>query len=178
MKSRYNSVLVLIIGIGLLFALWLNYQRYEVEKNNNTVEMAMEFEGLKQMADWEGMPFDDVLLKFKNAGVTSLIVFDTTLEKLSNDNELIAVTGEELLKNASVGKNQGIFNPIFQKGSIKSNAVYVAMGKSVALFNDVLEDLTLRFGKDRVQIIENSPEIIEVLGSPKIYYAEIGRAHV
>lgn len=42
--------------------------------------MAMEYEGLQQLADWEGLPLDSVLKDFKDAGVTSLIVFDTTLQ--------------------------------------------------------------------------------------------------
>lgn len=80
MKSRYNPVLLAVIVIGLVCALWLNYSRYEIEEKNNTVEMAMEYEGLQQLADWEGLPLDSVLKDFKDAGVTSLIVFDTTLQ--------------------------------------------------------------------------------------------------
>lgn len=96
MKSRYNPVLLAVIVIGLVCALWLNYSRYEIEEKNNTVEMAMEYEGLQQLADWEGLPLDSVLKDFKDAGVTSLIVFDTTLKKLDNKGLVYAAPGREL----------------------------------------------------------------------------------
>ena len=53
MKSRYNPVLIAIIAIGLIVSLWLNYQRHEIEQRNDTVEMAMEYEGLEHIANWE-----------------------------------------------------------------------------------------------------------------------------
>ena len=55
MKSRYNPVLIAIIAIGLIVSLWLNYQRHEIEQRNDTVEMAMEYEGLEHIANWEGL---------------------------------------------------------------------------------------------------------------------------
>lgn len=100
MKSRYNPVLIAIIAIGLIVSLWLNYQRHEIEQRNDTVEMAMEYEGLEHIANWEGLSLNDVLAGFKKAGVTSLVVFDTTLEKLNNNGSIVAVTGEELLKGS------------------------------------------------------------------------------
>lgn len=93
MKSRYNPVLLAVIVIGLVCALWLNYSRYEIEEKNNTVEMAMEYEGLQQLADWEGLPLDSVLKDFKDAGVTSLIVFDTTLKNLTTKGLFMPLRG-------------------------------------------------------------------------------------
>ena len=62
MKSRYNPVLIAIIAIGLIVSLWLNYQRHEIEQRNDTVEMAMEYEGLEHIANWEGLSFPIVAL--------------------------------------------------------------------------------------------------------------------
>ena len=59
MKSRYNPVLIAIIAIGLIVSLWLNYQRHEIEQRNDTVEMAMEYEGLEHIANWEGLSLND-----------------------------------------------------------------------------------------------------------------------
>ena len=54
MKSRFNPVLIIVMLIGLIGAVWLNYTRYQIEEQNKTVEMAMEYEGLQHLADWEG----------------------------------------------------------------------------------------------------------------------------
>ena len=48
MKCRYNPVLLAVIILGLACALWLNWNRHQVEQANNTVEMSMEYEGLRK----------------------------------------------------------------------------------------------------------------------------------
>ena len=172
MKSRYNPVLVAIIAIGLIVSLWLNYQRYEIEQRNDTVEMAMEYEGLEHIANWEGLSLNDVLAKFKTAGVTSLVVFDTTLEKLNNNGSIVAVTGEELLKGSALGGDGGKFAPVLAEGIVVPNAVYVTVGTSYDVLTEVVEDLYLRYGKDRLRIVNNDPQIIEILGNPMVITEE------
>ena len=71
MKCRYNPVLLAVIILGLVCALWLNWNRHQVEQANNTVEMAMEYEGLRKLAALEGLPEEQVLREFKNAGINS-----------------------------------------------------------------------------------------------------------
>lgn len=172
MKSRYNPVLIAIIAIGLVVSLWLNYQRHEIEQRNDTVEMAMEYEGLEHLAQWEGFAFDDVLVKFKNAGVTSLVVFDTNLEKLNHQGTIVAATGEELLQNASLGGNGGKFAAILADGLVVPDAVYVTVGTSYDALTEVVEDLNLRYGKERLKIVNNAPQIIEILGNPLVITEE------
>lgn len=172
MKSRYNPVLVAIIAIGFIVSMLLNYQRYEIEQRNDTVEMAMEYEGLEHLANWEGQPLNDVLTKFKKAGVTTLVVFDTNLEKLNNNGSIVAVTGEELLKGAALGGDGGKFAPVLNEGSIVSNAVYVTVGSSYDVLTEVVEDLYLRYGKERLSIVNNDPQIIRILGNPMVITEE------
>lgn len=164
MKSRYNPVLLAVIVIGLVCALWLNYSRYEIEEKNNTVEMAMEYEGLQQLADWEGLPLDSVLKDFKDAGVTSLIVFDTTLKKLDNKGLVYAAPGRELLHGGTAGTQFAAL----QQQDIIPDAVYIAEGKSPITFKEVEEDLYLRYAPERIAVVSESPRIIRVLGDPRI----------
>lgn len=166
MKSRYNPVLLAVMLIGLIGALWLNYSRYEIEEKNNTVEMAMEYEGLQQLADWEGLLFDSVLKDFKDAGVTSLIVFDTTLQKLNNKGIVYSATGRELLQNGVVA-GSGRFAPVF-KDKVIADAVYITKGSSDVTFKEVEEDLHLRYAPERIAVVSESPRIIRVLGDPRI----------
>ena len=164
MKSRYNPVLLAIIVIGLVCALWLNYSRYEIEEKNNTVEMAMEYEGLQQLADWEGLPLDSVLKDFKDAGVTSLIVFDTTLQKLDNKGLVYAAPGRELLHGGTAGTQFAAL----QQQDIIPDAVYITEGKSPVTFKETEKDLYLRYAPERIAVVSESPRIIRVLGDPRI----------
>ena len=64
MKSRYNPVLVAVILVGLVCALWVNWNRHTIEQRNNSVEMAMEYKDLRELAALEGLPEEVVLKKF------------------------------------------------------------------------------------------------------------------
>lgn len=164
MKSRFNPVLIIVMLIGLIGAVWLNYTRYQIEEQNKTVEMAMEYEGLQHLADWEGLPFETVLKDFKDAGVTSLIVFDTTLQKLNDKGIVYATPGRELMQNGTVGSR---FSAVPQQ-QLVADAVYITEGISPVAFKEVEQDLYLRYADNRIAVVSESPRIIRVLGDPRI----------
>lgn len=164
MKSRFNPVLIIVMLIGLIGAVWLNYTRYQIEEQNKTVEMAMEYEGLQHLADWEGLPFETVLKDFKDAGVTSLIVFDTTLQKLNDKGIVYATPGRELMQNGTTGGRFSAVPP--QK--LVADAVYITEGSSPVAFKEVEQDLHLRYADNRIAVVSESPRIIRVLGDPRI----------
>ncbi len=164
MKSRFNPVLIIVMLIGLIGAVWLNYTRYQIEEQNKTVEMAMEYEGLQHLADWEGLPFETVLKDFKDAGVTSLIVFDTTLQKLNDKGIVYATPGRELMQNGTTG---GRFSAVPPQ-QLVADAVYITEGSSPVAFKEVEQDLHLRYADNRIAVVSESPRIIRVLGDPRI----------
>ena len=164
MKSRYNPVLLAVIVVGLVCALWLNFVRHDVEKQNNTVEMAMEYEGLRKLAALQGLPEEDVLRQFKEAGINSLMIFDTTLERLTKNGELQTATGGELRQAAMLGAGKGVFAHVPAE-ALEENAAYAAAAADASILEDVEQDLCLRYGADRVQVVSDNPRIIKVKGS-------------
>ena len=164
MKSRYNPLLLAVIVIGLVCALWLNVVRHDVEQKNNTVEMAMEYEGLRRLAALQGLPEEDVLRQFKDAGINSLMIFDTTLERLTNNGEIQTVTGGELRHAAALGSGMGVFASV-GAADVEENAAYVAATDKQSVLDDVEQDLCLRYGADRVKVVSENPRIIKIKGS-------------
>ena len=167
MKHRYNPVLIAVIVVGLISALWLNWQRHKVEQANNTVELAMEYEGLRKLAILQGLPEDQVLRDFQRAGINSLMLFDTTLERLTKKGEIYSTTTEELRKATSLGADKGVFAAVLA-AKLTRNAAFVAAGSNPAVLTDVLEDLVLRYGQDRVELVSSEPQIIRVVGSTEL----------
>ena len=162
MKSRYNPVLIAVILVGLVCALWVNWNRHTIEQRNNTVEMAMEYENLRKLAALEGLPEEIVVKQFQDAGINSLMVFDTTLERLSKMGAIKTATGSELRQAKILGNDAGIFASV---KDVEENAVYIAAGNDASSFKEVWEDLRTRFGANRAKMISNNPPIIEALGS-------------
>lgn len=167
MKSRYNHILLVIILLSLVCGLWLVYNRHKVEVRNDTVEMVMDYQILKRIAEWEGLNERSVLNQFKDAGITTLAVYDTTLERLDKEGFIVALPGKELLRNSKDSTSGGIFKQLIQRGEIKYDAVYVAEGNSKTVFSEVITDLRLRYGVNRVSIVGNNPVILEVKGDPR-----------
>lgn len=167
MKCRYNPVLLAVIILGLVCALWLNWNRHQVEQANNTVEMAMEYEGLRKLAALEGLPEEQVLREFKNAGINSLMVFDTTLERLTKKGEIQTATSESLRQAASLGADKGVFAAV-PAAMLEQDAAFIAPGSNPAVLADVQEDLTLRYGVERVQVVAAEPRILRVIGRTEL----------
>ena len=80
---QYNKWLIALIILGLLASLTINWQRHTVEQANATVEMVMEYEDIMELAQMEGAEPAGLFQQFKAAGITSLAVYETTLEKLN-----------------------------------------------------------------------------------------------
>ncbi len=162
MKSRYNPVLIAVILVGLVCALWVNWNRHTIEQRNDTVEMAMEYENLRKLAALEGLPEEIVVKRFQDAGINSLMVFDTTLERLSKMGAIKTATGSELRQTKILGNDAGIFASV---KDVNENAVYIAAGNDASAFEEVWEDLRIRFGAERAKMVSENPHIIEALGS-------------
>ena len=162
MKSRYNPVLVAVILVGLVCALWVNWNRHAIEQRNNSVEMAMEYKDLRKLAALEGVPEEIVLKKFQEAGINSLMVFDTSLERLGKIGSIKLVTGSELRQAKVLGNDTGVFANV---KDVKENAVYIAEGNDATAFEEAWEDLRVRYDAERARMISSNPPIIEAIGS-------------
>jgi hypothetical protein len=166
-EFRYNRVLLAIILISLVCGLWLVYSRHQVEVRNDTVEMAMDYQALRRIADWEGQSESSVLSKFKDAGITSLVVYDATLERLDKDGVIVAIPGKDLLRLKNESMSSGVFKQLLNRGNLDYDAVYIAEGSSKTAFSEVITDLRLRYGVNRISIVGNNPVIIELKGDPR-----------
>ena len=77
----YNKILIAVIILGLIASLAIDVQRYQVEQANKSIELIMDYEDLVALAEKEGLPPEKVLAQAKEAGITSLAVYQTTIKK-------------------------------------------------------------------------------------------------
>ena len=166
-KDRYNPILVLCIAVAFCAALYLMQIRVGIEKRNDTVEQALDYQAILMMAQREGCSSDKLLQQFKDAGVTTLIVYDATLERLDREKRISAMPGDVLQKSAA-GVHRGDFDAVLSSSSLDPDAVYVTRGNEEEAWNEVKEDLFLRYGEERVKVISQAPEILEVKGDSRL----------
>ena len=162
-KFLYNRTLLIIIGVGLFAALIIAGQRYFVESENMQVDMAVDYQNIVDLADREGLELDDVLKQVKETGITSLAIYDSTLEKLGRSGKVFALAGSDILANYQSGTlTNELWRQTIEFGLIATNRVYV-IGGDLDSYYDTKEALIQRLGAERVKIFAvGGIEVIEV----------------
>ena len=159
---KYNRMLILLIMIGLVAALTIVWQRHNVEENNSKVELVMDYEDVVELAELEGVPLDGLMQKVKDAGITSLAVYETTLEKLSKSGKVTALSGAQILNDYRAGMlSDATWRGLVETGHIQAEDIYV-IGHDAKVFAEVTEDLMLRLSPERVSVVDEQRKIIDV----------------
>ena len=162
-RFLYNRTLLIIIGIGLFASLIIAGQRYFVESENMQVDLAVDYQSIVDLAEREGLEFDDVLKMTKEAGITSLAIYDSTLEKLARAGKIFTIAGSDILANYQTGTlTNELWRQTIEFDLIAPNRVYV-IGGDLDSYYDTKEALYQRLGEDRVKIFSvGGIEVIEV----------------
>ena len=149
-EFSYNRVLIFVMLIGFIGAMLINTERHHVEEQNKQIDLAVNYEGLVELAQREGLPVEDVLAKTKEAGITSLAVYETTFQKLNKSGKVTATPGSLILAAYHGGTlTNETWRGMVETGKINGTDVYVT-GNNPQTYREVKEDLIRRLGDDRV----------------------------
>lgn len=172
---KYNKIFIVMIIVGLISALMIDFQRHQVEERNNTVELAIDYEGLLQLSEMTGTPIEEVFRQAKESGITSLAVYETTFKKLNVSGKTTAVNGSNLLTNYYSGAMvDPEWRALVENGTIKGSMIYIT-GHDAQTFKEVTEDLYRRLGHDRVrELTVGGKTVLEV----NDYYEEFLKANI
>lgn len=160
---KYNKWLIACILIGLIAALVVDVDRHKIEEKNMTIEMAIDYEDLVELAEIEGVPVSSVLKQAREAGITSLAVYETTFKKLNVNGKVTAVPGSEIIKNYYSGSLvDDSWRSLVANGTILAEDIYIT-GHDQQTFREVKEDLIRRLGDERVTLQKiNGNEVLSV----------------
>ena len=159
---KYNKILLLCIVIGLAAALTIVWQRHKIEESSTTIEMVMEYEDVVELAQLEGVPTEHVMRRMKEAGITSLAVYETTLEKLNKSGKVAVLSGAQLLQQYYTGMlGDAVWRNLVETGRIQAEDVYV-VGRDPGVFAEVKEDLIERLSPERVAVLDSQRQILAV----------------
>lgn len=159
---KYNQMLILCIIIGLVAALTIVWQRHKVEESNTRVELVMEYEDVVELAQLEGVPVDGLMQQVRAAGITSLAVYETTLEKLNKNGKVTSLSGSQILHEYYSGMlTDTTWRNLVDTGRIHGEEIYV-VGHDAGIFAEVKEDLMLRLSPERVTVLDAKRNILAV----------------
>ena len=92
-KFLYNKVLLAVMVLGLVASVVINMARIADERANNSINLVVDYEALVELAEKEGLPVNEVMSKAREAGITSLAVYDRTFKKLNKSGKCTATRG-------------------------------------------------------------------------------------
>lgn len=157
-SKSHNRVLLVAVLVGLIASLVIFWQRHQVEVANSTVELMMDYEDLEALARSEGMETDEVLRQFKQAGLTTLAIYETTLDKLHSSGIVTVLPGAELMhQHRSGALTDPVWRGRMEAGQIALDTVYIT-GQASAAFSEMHEDLIRRLGPGRVAELAVGPQ--------------------
>ena len=161
-QFKYNRMLILCILVGLMAALTIVWQRHNVEESNTQVELLMEYEDVVELAQLEGVPLDSLMGQVRDAGITSLAVYETTLEKLNKNGKVTTLSGAQILSQYRAGMlSDAAWRSFVEANRIEAEDVYV-IGHDAKVFTEVKEDLMLRLSPQRVIDFDKERKILAV----------------
>lgn len=148
LQGKYlKPVLALLLVIGVVAALGLNYYRVKAEQGYKTVEILVDYDELKTLAEAQELPLGTVATRFREAGATGVLVRERTVQDLEESGELVILKGNELALQQS-------FNPQFLAGFtpereqtyllFQENAVENAIENAYTLSGEVLHHLQFK----------------------------------
>lgn len=159
---RYNCSVFLasVLIIAMLAAFVVAYQRSCAERGNNSVEIMMDYNDLIAISQEDGIPLDVVARQFRMFGVTSLAVYDVTLEELARQNAIALLGGEAMLASAKAGTASPVIAALEQRNLLSGGNTYI-FDNNYADYNNLINDLRRRYGKDRVtEVVVGKQKII------------------
>ena len=162
-KFHYHPILLAAILVGFIASLLIGMERHAVEEDSRTVELAIDYEGLLELAAREGLPAEEVLAEAKAAGITSLAVYETTFKKFNENGKANAVKGADILAAYHMGTlTDPRWRTLVEDGKIVGTEIYVVSHDPVT-YAELKEDLLRRFGAARITVLTvGTDEVIAV----------------
>lgn len=95
-RRLIRIIAVLLIAVSVCAALYMNYFRFQAEKQNKTVDILVDFDELLLLSKAQGTPLVDIVRQFKEAGATGVLMKERSLKELSQNGDVLLKNGNEI----------------------------------------------------------------------------------
>ena len=121
-----SKILISFALLGFLICLGVAIKRVKAESNLKEVDLAIDYEATKILARQFGLTPQKLLKRFKDEGVTSVIVHEDTLGSLQEEGRLFVFSSNQLKERASLDLFTGYsLHPKLKKTLLGPNKTYI-----------------------------------------------------
>lgn len=150
----------ILVVIGIIAAMPVAYDRYQTESSASNVELVFNYRGLAEVASYQAHPeqfIQEQLDKLKAAGITSMAMFESTLDDFKKSRRLMVYNAQDIaqMTQSVVPTDENFTYILFTN---EENA-----GRLTPLIEDTFKSLDINvkpweFHNQKGLIIETSPE--------------------
>lgn len=160
-----KKILIAIIALGVL-ASFLSALPNEIEGfQNRSVEIAVDFEEVRMLAEDAGLSAADTLGVLKEAGVTAVGLREANIRRYVSEGKIAVFQGGEIINALRTGLLE---NPDFValRDAQKINIGYTyIITENIVLAQKLLSRLDIAFGRQAEMLKDRTPYIIEIKAS-------------
>lgn len=138
---RLDRVLVLILILSLAVSMYTVFQRLEVEKPYDRVELVVDYDKYKILADDMGIDMEVMLKKLTESGVTTVAIKEETVEKLQESGLITAVPLWQLNRQAILNKDLDPLMKEIINSSLDPTATMIIFAKDSNVYNRIKEPI-------------------------------------
>jgi len=158
--GKLKIFLLIIILVALVTGIFKGYERFLLERENRTIELAMDYSDLKKISKLDGIPLPHILKIFKNLGVKSIALPEDTLDAAEERGELSWMPGHVILSAYRITRSSNpLFSTLIKRNEISPSKYYVVL-KDENILMRVSDELKLVLDEKAVQRL--SDRILEV----------------
>ena len=95
-QTTIGRILAVVVLICLLPAMYISWQRNQVETRARTVEMVYDYDNILSRAAVERTTVDDLFALYRKSGITSLALYDETATKLVSRGDARVMSGSAM----------------------------------------------------------------------------------
>lgn len=171
LKELLRNKLSILLIISLFACFIPIYYRVIYDKTNTTVEIAVDFDTVKNIYINSGVYYKNILTNFKEAGVTSIILKEDKIIDLINDGKATLLTGMEILNDNRIlrGQYNLIFSRLPRNYTLQPDYSYLIIDEN-SLFEYTKRNLEIKLGNNRVrdlgwnilEIIAKTEDLLEI----------------
>lgn len=176
--SKVDKLVILLICLSLVVGIYTVYQRVEVENQNKTAEIILDYNEMKKMADSSEESLDYWFKEFREYGAQSVAIQEETINLLIESGKpLRADIVSELIKNYNWQDDyDSHIVTMVKENNIRPTDVIVTT-EDDELYNYLLSGLTERYSREFFDAHSfNDIYYIVLRGTPDdMYYAPTDR---
>ncbi len=157
-------MLLTLVAVGVLASAVVGWHRHRVEAGYRTVEVVLDGEDWRLLAQREGRLDTEFWRALRDRGATSVAVYEATLRRLKDEGRVTYWSGAELRDLWRAGALSPDLRPLAASADPASLYVLPEDAEAARL---VLSGFGTALGSHRVATVLHHPVVVRVIGRPR-----------